>query len=209
MKRLLKYLIALLIVLVCIYSFWLWLQYKWATVIKKTTASIITELSKVDKLETVSKTITKTIEGEQQLANLIPDIWADQIIDSALFKDKMILNVEGQVSAGYMIADVATEDIQVSRDGTITIILGEPMFFWVILTGTTQSATLGIISQTDRDMENTLREKAKELIAQEALSGNILQEAKNNAQNTLQNLFLKANIQIKEVIIKGTGDIIE
>jgi hypothetical protein len=56
-------------------------------------------------------------------------------------------------------------------------------------------------------MENKLREKAGEMILQEALSGNILQEAKNNAQNTLQNLFLKANIQIKEVIIKGTGDL--
>jgi hypothetical protein len=36
---------------------------------------------------------------------------------------------------------------------------------------------------------------------QEALSGNILQEAKNNAQNALQTLFLNAKIQIKEVII--------
>ena len=50
-------------------------------------------------------------------------------------------------------------------------------------------------------MEDTLRQRASELMVQEALSGNILQEAKNNAQNTLQTLFLKAGIQIKEVII--------
>jgi len=56
-------------------------------------------------------------------------------------------------------------------------------------------------------METQLRTKAGEMMIQEALSGNILQDAKNNAQTTLQNLFLKANIQIKEVIIKGTGDI--
>jgi hypothetical protein len=56
-------------------------------------------------------------------------------------------------------------------------------------------------------MENKLREKAGELILQEALSGGILEEAKNNAQSALQDLFLKANIQIKEVNIKGTGDI--
>jgi hypothetical protein len=54
----------------------------------------MTELAKVDKLETVTKTFTKTIEGEQQLANLIPSIGVDQIISSALFKDKMVLNVE-------------------------------------------------------------------------------------------------------------------
>ena len=56
-------------------------------------------------------------------------------------------------------------------------------------------------------MENNLREKAGELMIQEALSGNILQAAKNNAQNILQTLFLKAGIQIKEVILVSTGDL--
>ena len=56
-------------------------------------------------------------------------------------------------------------------------------------------------------MENNLRTKAGELMIQEALSGGILQIAKSNAQNILQTLFLRAGIQIKEVIIKGTGDI--
>ena len=167
----------------------------------------MTELAKVDKLETVTKIFTKTIEGEQQLASLIPSVGIEQIIGSPLFKDKMVLEVEGQVSAGYMVKDVITWAIKVSKDGTITIVLGEPKIFWVILTGTTKSIKLGIVTIQDIAMENKLREKAGEMMLQEALSGNILQEAKNNAQNTLQNLFLKANIQIKEVIIKGTGDI--
>ena len=68
----------------------------------------MTELQTVGKLETAKKTFTKTIEGEQQLASLVPGIGVDQIITSALFKDKMILNVEGEVSAGYMIKDIAT-----------------------------------------------------------------------------------------------------
>ncbi|MCX6824128.1 MAG: DUF4230 domain-containing protein [candidate division SR1 bacterium] len=208
MKRLIKYLVALLIVLVCVYSFWLWLQYKGATVIKHTTASIMTELAKVDKLETVTKTFTKTLEGEQQLASLIPGIGVNQIIGSALFKDKMVLDVKGIVRAGYMVNDVVTGAIKVSNDGTITIILGEPEVFGVTLTGTTKSTTLGdIATPEDIAMETQLRTKAGEMMIQEALSGNILQDAKDNAQTTLQNLFLKAGIQIKEVIIKGTGDI--
>lgn len=56
-------------------------------------------------------------------------------------------------------------------------------------------------------MENKLREKAGDMMIQEALSGNILEEAKTNAQSALQNLFLNAGIQIKEVNIKGTGDL--
>ncbi len=165
------------------------------------------ELKSVDKLETVTKSFDKTIEWEQQLADLIPGIWVDQIIGSALFKDKMVLNVAGEVDAWYMIGDIATWDIKVSRDGTVTIVLGEAKVFWVILTGTTKSATLWITTPQDIQMENTLRQKAGAIMIQEALSGNILQEAKNNAQNSLQNLFLKAGIQIKNVVIRGTGDV--
>lgn len=68
----------------------------------------MTELKAVNKLETITKTFTKTIEGQQQITSLIPGIGADEIISSALFKDKMILEVEGEVSAGYIIKDVAT-----------------------------------------------------------------------------------------------------
>lgn len=201
MKRVLKYLVTLFIVLICVYLFWLWLQYKWATVIKETTASITTELQTLEKLETIKKTFTETIEGQQQLASLVPDIGVDQIVGSALFKDKMILEVEGEVSAWYMIKDISTGDIQVSRDGTVTIILWEPQIFWVTLTGATKSTTLGIVTKSDVDLENQLRTKAGEMMIQEALSWNILQDAKRNAQNALQTVFLRAGIQIKEVII--------
>ncbi|MEI6773363.1 MAG: hypothetical protein WCL18_00575 [bacterium] len=65
-----------------------------------------------------------------------------------------------------------------------------------------ESTRLGIVSPQDIAMETKLREKASDMMIQEALSGNILQIAKNNAQSLLQTLFLQARIQIKEVIIK-------
>ncbi len=87
------------------------------------------ELIKVEKLETVNKSFTKIIEGQQQLTSLTPDIGANDIINSALFKDKMVLEVKGIVSAGYIIKDISTGDIAVSRDGTVTIVLGKPEIF--------------------------------------------------------------------------------
>jgi len=201
MKRIVKYLVVLLIALACIYIFWLWLQHKWDTIIKKTTASILTELTKIDKLETITKTFTKTIEWQQQISSLIPDMNVDQIIDRALFKDKTSLDIEGTVSAGYVIHDITTWAIQISRDGTITIALGEPVIFWTELTGELQILRF-YISQKELLMEHTLRNKIKELMLQEALSGGILEEAKSNAQKTLQNIFLNAQIQIKEVILQ-------
>jgi len=201
MKRIVKYLVVLLIALACIYIFWLWLQHKWDTIIKKTTASILTELTKIDKLETITKTFTKTIEWQQQISSLIPDMNVDQIIDRALFKDKTSLDIEGTVSAGYVIHDITTWAIQISRDGTITIALGEPVIFWTELTGELQILRF-YISQKELLMEHALRNKIKELMLQEALSGGILEEAKSNAQKTLQNIFLNAQIQIKEVILQ-------
>ncbi len=191
----------------CIYGFWVWLQYKWATVIKSTTASLMTELQTIEKLETAKKSFTKTIEGEQELANLLPDIGADQIIASALFKDKMILEVKGEVTAGYILNDISTGDIQVSRDGTVSITLWEPQIFWVSLTGARKSTRLGILTPQDITIEDKLREKAGELMIQDALSENILHIAKSNAENDLQTLFLNAGIQIKEVIIVSTTNI--
>ena len=166
----------------------------------------MTELKTVEKLETVSKKFTKTIEGQQELVALIPDIGVDQIISSALFSTALSLDVEWIISAWYIINNIATGDIQVSRDGTVTIMLREPEIFPIEFTGELQTAKLGIVTKSEIDMENTLRDKAGEQMIQEALSGGILEEAKNNAQSVLQDLLLKANIQIKEVIIKGTGD---
>lgn len=51
----------------------------------------MTELTTTGKLETINKTFTKTIEGEQQIISLVPEITVDDIVTSALFKDKMIL----------------------------------------------------------------------------------------------------------------------
>lgn len=57
-------------------------------------------------------------------------------------------------------------------------------------------------------MENTLRTKAKEMIMQQALSGTLLNKAQDNVKSMLQDVFLKAGIQIKEVIIDGTGSVV-
>ena len=207
MKRFIKYLSVSLIILACVYGFRLWLQYKWATVIKKTTTSILAELAKIDKLETASKTYTETITWEQQIASLLPDIGIDHIISSALFKDRMTLDIQGIVSAWYQLATVNSWSLRVSRDGTVTILLWAPQIFWVTLTWTTKAEQLGIVTQIDKDMEQQLRSKAGEMMIQQALSWGILDEAKNNAQHLLQTLLLKSWIQIKEVIVQASEQI--
>jgi len=202
MKRFLKYLIALLIVVVCVYGFWLWLQYKWASVIKKTTEAILHQLSWTTQLETISKSFSTTIEWEQEIAKLTPSIGVQEIIASALFKDTAELTVQWVVYAWYHLWSLSKEDILIDREWSIYISLPAPEIFWVTLTGELKTQILNIVTKEDIAMENKLREQAWELMIQEALSGNILKEAKTNAEQLLQNILLKANIQIKEVIIQ-------
>jgi hypothetical protein len=77
---------------------------------------VLNQLSGTDKLEIISKNLTKTIEGEQELATLIPSIGVDDIIDSALFKDTMKLTVEGIISAGYMIGNLTENEVMVDKE---------------------------------------------------------------------------------------------
>lgn len=151
--------------------------------------------------------MTTTLSGEQSLTTLLPNIWAESIVNSALFKDNMLLTVTGIVHAGYTLDKLVTGDIQVSRDGTVTIFVGVPHILDVELTGDTKTTLLGITTLQDIELEKTLRQQAQDILYQDALSWNILQEAQNNAQNILQDVILKAGIQIKEVIILGTGSV--
>jgi hypothetical protein len=201
MKKFTKYLIIVIIVLVCIYGFWAWLQYKWATVIKKTTTSIITQLATIQKLETAQQEFTETLQGEQQLLSLIPDIGIDQIVSSALFSNGVTLEVQWIITAGYELGTLASWAVQVDRDGTVIITLGDPTIFETILTWELQTSKLGIVTPNEIRMEKTLRTKAWDIMVQKALSGGILEEAKNNAPALLQDILLKAGIQIKNVII--------
>lgn len=124
-----------------------WLQYKWATVIKQTTAAIMTQLQTVEKLETVSKTLTKTIEGEQELASLTLSIGVDQILGSALFKDKVVLDVQWIITAWYLMNTVTTWDITISQVMEQSLlVLWAPEIFGITLTGTTKTSQLGIVT---------------------------------------------------------------
>lgn len=77
---------------------------------------MLNQLSGTDKLEIISKNLTKTIEGEQELATLTPSIGIDDIIDSALFKDTMKLTVEGIISVGYMIGHLTENEVMVDKE---------------------------------------------------------------------------------------------
>lgn len=59
----------------------------------------MTQLQTIGEFETVKKSFSKTIEGDQQAMHVLPDIGIDQVVANALFKDEMVLEVQGEISA--------------------------------------------------------------------------------------------------------------
>lgn len=82
----------------------------------------------------------------------------------------MLLTVTGIVHAGYTLDKLVTGDIQVSRDGTVTIFVGVPHILDVELTGDTKTTLLGITTLQDIELEKTLRQQAQDILYQDALS---------------------------------------
>jgi glycerol kinase len=91
-KRLMN-LIFIAAIIVVSYFVWNLLQ-KQAIIVTDTTKAVITELKAVSKLETAEMTITKIMEAEKDLVDIIPSISFDDTIQDALFQDKMIFELE-------------------------------------------------------------------------------------------------------------------
>jgi glycerol kinase len=80
-------------IIIIAYFVWNLLQ-KQEIIVTDTTKAVITELRAVNKLETAEMTITKIMEAEKDLVDIIPSVSFDDAIQDALFQDKMIFELE-------------------------------------------------------------------------------------------------------------------
>jgi len=80
-------------IIVIAYFVWNLLQ-KQEIIVTDTTKTVITELRSVSKLETAEMTITKIMEAEKDLIDIIPSMAFDDAIQDMLFQDKMIFELE-------------------------------------------------------------------------------------------------------------------
>lgn len=149
--------------------------------VKLNSATVILEIQKLGNLETASYTIEKIVEAGQD-GNPFQDL---------LFGDRILLIAHGKVIAGVDMSQI-TEDQVVVDNETVTITLPPPTILSSSLDNSktrVYDRTKGYLNTGDKDLESEARLAAEQSITQGACEAGILQEARENAFEQVEQLF--------------------
>jgi hypothetical protein len=144
--------------------------------------TVVNKIQRLQRLETVSYSLDKIVEGERQ-SPILPDF---------LVGDKLLLVVHGSVVAGIDLSQLKTSDVHI--DGrSIQVHLPASQIFVTSLDNTktrVYSRTTGLLVPEDPNLESEVRAKAQEQIQLAALADGILVTASKNARTTVTSMLL-------------------
>jgi len=188
----------LIVILFILLFLWKFLQ-KQEIIVTKSTKSVITKLQSVSKLESAEMIITKIMEAEKELVDVIPSMSFDDVLQDALFQDKMVFELEWTVVAGIDLKKIATGDIAMNIDGTISINLPDAEILHIIIDENSKpyDRQIWVLTKGDKDMETKIRNTAKEEMRIEAIENGILQVAEKNAKENLTRLLSEFDIKVR------------
>ena len=207
MKTILKYLFWIIFLLLVWYILYLFFQNRQnQSVINSTTVSVVSQLRSVKLLETAQMTITKIVEWEKKQDDTgIEIIWK---IQNVLFQDKIVLEVEWVVSAGFDMEKLETWSVRVFADNSVSITLPPAEILHVKLTENTKpyDRTLWIFTKWNVELETEIRNQALEMIKQDAIIAWILKQAEISVTKALMDLLKSMNVNVREVKIQEIID---
>lgn len=144
--------------------------------------TVVNKIQNLRRLETVSYSLDKIVEGNRQ-SSVLPDI---------LVGDKLLLVVHGESIAGIDLSQLKTSDVQIhGRD--IQVHLPAPQIFVTSLDNTktrVYSRTTGLLVPEDPNLESEVRAEAQQQIQQAALADGILKTASKNASAAVTTMLL-------------------
>ncbi len=155
-------------------------------------ATIIKEVKQLGRLETVSFTLEKIIDGGTQ----------GNVFEEFLFGDKILLIANGEVIAGVDFTKLDSKKIKVEQQ-KVYLELPAPEIFSVILNQEqtrVYDRSTGLLTKGNKNLESEAREEAAQKIEQAACEAKILDKANQNAQEQVQ-VLLKA-LGFKQVVIQ-------
>jgi len=190
--------LTMIIVIIILLFLWKFLQ-KQEIIVTNTTKSIISQLQSVNKLESAEVTITKIMQAEKDMVDIIPSMSFDDILQNALFQDKMVFELEWRVVAGIDLKEIETGDIVTNVDGSTSVNLPEAKILHIIIDENSKpyDRKIWVLTKGNIEMETMIRNTAKEEMKQEAIDSWILEIAKQNAIENLEKTFDKINIRFK------------
>ncbi|MGA9509548.1 MAG: DUF4230 domain-containing protein [Candidatus Sulfotelmatobacter sp.] len=143
--------------------------------------TVVRQIQKLQRLETVSYTMDKIISGEHPNAYL----------PKFLAGDRLLLVVHGEAVAGINLAALGPSDVEV-RGQTVSIHLPAAEVFSTRIDNArtrVYSRDTGLFSSPDPNLESEVREEAERQLQQAALQDGILKTASDNARATISGML--------------------
>jgi hypothetical protein len=153
--------------------------------------TVVDRIQRLDRLETVTYTMDKVVEGERT-NSILPDF---------LVGDKLLLSVHGQAIAGVDLSQLKSSDVTVSGKSVHVRLPEAQIFVSALDSGKTRvySRSTGLFVPADPDLESEVRAKAEQDLRSSALSAGILETAHKNAASTLTTLLLSLGFEQAQV----------
>jgi hypothetical protein len=143
--------------------------------------TVVRQIQKLQRLETVSYTMDKIISGEH----------ANAYLPKFLVGDHLLLVVHGEVVAGINLASLQNGDVQVQGQKVSIHLPAAEVLSTRIDNAKTRvySRDTGLFSTPDPNLESEVREEAERQLQQAALQDGILKTAADNARSTLSGML--------------------
>jgi hypothetical protein len=143
--------------------------------------TVVRQIQKLQRLETVSYTMDKIISGEHENA----------FLPKFLAGDRLLLVVHGEVVAGINLATLGPGDVLI-KGQTVSIHLPAAEVFSTRIDNArtrVYSRDTGLFSSPDPNLESEVREEAERQLEQAALQDGILKTAADNARTTIAGML--------------------
>jgi hypothetical protein len=143
--------------------------------------TVVRQIQKLQRLETVSYTMDKIISGER----------GNEYLPKFLVGDRLILVVHGEVVAGIDLAGLQAGDVVVQGQKVSLHLPAAEVFSTRIDSAKTRvySRDTGLFSSPDPNLESEVREEAERQLQQAALQDGILRTAADNARSTISGML--------------------
>ncbi|HTV16347.1 MAG TPA: DUF4230 domain-containing protein [Acidobacteriaceae bacterium] len=149
--------------------------------------TVVTQIRRLARLESVSYSMDKMVSGDRE----------GRILPAFLTGDRVILEVHGEATAGVDLSQLTPSSVQVAGR-TVHVHLPDAQIFTVALddakTHVYQRET-GLLVPVDPSLEGEVREQAVNNLRQSALTSGILTTSHQNACATVTKLLLGLDFQ--------------
>jgi len=154
--------------------------------------TVVRQIQQLQRLETVVFNMDKIVSGG----------WESRYLPMFLAGERLLLVVDGEVTAGVDLGHIAAADIVVSGQ-TIRMKIPDPEIFSARVDSErtrVYSRETGLFTRVDPNLESDIRREAERQVRQAALDNGILRTAAANARTTMTSFLRGLGFETPEFV---------